>query len=100
MPTWIHALLTILAAYAGFGFISHIGKVKFQNIFEKFLYILILLHLSSTAILHLYSIIFNSNDWIKIFPFWYSFMAIEYFAIFDLLQFQVELKIKTIKLCD
>jgi len=94
MPTWIHALLTILAAYAGFGFISHIGKVKFQNIFEKFLYILILLHLSSTAILHLYSIIFNSNDWIKIFPFWYSFMAIGYFAIFAYYSFRLNSKLK------
>jgi len=96
MPTWIHALLTILAAYAGFGFISHIGKVKFQNIFEKFLYILILLHLSSTAILHLYSI---ATTGLK-FAILVQFHGHRIFCNFCLLQFQVELKIKTIKLCD
>jgi len=93
MPILIHTVLVVLAGYAGLGYILHFKKVDFANFLDKFIYILILLHLSTTAIMHLYSIIFKTNKWITVFPFWYSYLAIGYFALFAFYSFKLKSRI-------
>ena len=82
MPAVAHGVVTILAGYAGIGFILFIKKVDFKNLPDKIIYGLILFHLSTSALIHAYSIIWDTNDWLTFFTPSYSYFAIIYFASF------------------
>ena len=94
MPNEAHGILTILAGYAGLGFILSIKKVDFRNLADKIVYGLILFHLSTSALLHAYSIIWDTNDWLKLFSPSYSYFAVIYFASFAYYSLKLDRRLK------
>jgi len=94
MPDVAHGVVTILAGYASIGFILNIKKVDFKNLADKIVYGLILFHLSTSALLHAYSIIWDTNDWLKVFDPSYSYFAVIYFALFAYYSFKLDKRLK------
>ena len=94
IPNEAHEIVTILAGYAGLGFILSIKKVDFKNLADKIIYGLILFHLSTSALLHAYSVIWDTNDWLKIFGPSYGYFAISYFALFGYYSFRLDRRLK------
>ena len=94
MPNFVHYVIILFAGYGGIGFIVYSRKVKFKNIPDKIVFGLIIFHLNISAILHIYSIIANSNEWIGAFPEWYPYLAIVYFASFAYYSFRLNFRLK------
>ena len=82
MPDIAHWLVTLLAGYAGIGFIVNIKKTPFKGLGDKVIYGLVLFHLMSSALVHAYSIIWHTNDWLSAFSYSYSYFALVYFVLF------------------
>jgi len=94
MPNEAHGIVTILSGYAGLGFILNIREIDFKNSTDKILYGLIFFHLSMSALLHAYSIIWNTNEWLQIFGPSYSFFAVIYFASFAYYSLRLDRRLK------
>ncbi len=94
MPNFIHYVIILFAGYSGIGFIVYRRKVRFKNILDKIVFGLIIFHLIVSVILHIYSIIANSNEWIRAFPAWYPNLAIVYFAAFAYYSFRLNFRLK------
>ena len=92
MPNVVHAVILIAAGYSGIGFLIYFRRAVLPSMVQRIIYLLILLHLSASAILHLYSIVLKSNQWITVFPGWYPYVAVVYFAIFS--RFCLKLKVE------
>lgn len=93
MLQWMHAIVGILAGYSGIGFIYYIRKVPLKNMTDRIVYNLIIFHLNISAILHAYSIITNSNNWIQVFPDWWSYAALFYFGAFGYYSFRLHFRL-------
>ena len=59
---------------------------------QRTIYVLILLHLCGSAVMHLYSIVFQTNRWITVFPDWYLYPAVVYFAVFGYFCLKLEVE--------
>ena len=93
MPVEAHGIVTILAGYAAIGFILFIKKVDFKNLVDKIIYGLILFHLSTSSLIHAYSIIWDTNLWLTFFAESYSYFAVIYFALFGYYSFKLDKKL-------
>ena len=78
-PFWVHWVIVLLGGYASLGFIFHVFKIEFQSIVDKILYGLVILHFSSSFIMHAYSIVVQNNNWMSVFSIEYSYFALFYF---------------------
>ena len=78
----MHVAIILAAGYSGIGFVVYFNKGIFSGARTKVIYLLIIFHLLLSAILHAFSIISGSNQWITIFPDWYPYLAVVYFAVF------------------
>ncbi len=96
MPNVAHWLVTILAGYAGLGFIVYRKQMRFRKQIEKIVYWLILFHLISSAIMHAYSIIWNTNEWLTVFSYSYSYFAVVYFVIFGYYSFKWDKRLRNV----
>ena len=94
MPKLVHYVIILFAGYGGIGFIVYGRNVRFKNILDKMVFGLIIFHLNVSVILHIYSIIANSNEWIRAFPVWYPNLAIVYFAAFAYYSFRLNNRLK------
>jgi len=94
MPIVVHGIVAILAGYAGLGFTINVKKVNFKNLADKIIYGLILFHLCTSALIHLYSIIWDTNEWLKFFGPSYSYFAAIYFASFGYYSFKLDRSLK------
>ena len=90
MPTIAHGTVMVLAGYAALGFILNRKKMVFKNLADKFIYGLILFHLTMSALVHAYSIIFSTNEWLNVFNPSYNYLAIIYFASFAYYSFKLD----------
>lgn len=90
MPVVAHGIVTILAGYAGIGFIMFIKKIDFKNVPDKIIYGLVLFHLCTSALIHAYSIIWDTNEWFALFAPSYSYFAAIYFASFGYYSFKLD----------
>ncbi len=96
MPNVVHWAVTVLAGYSGWGFIVNLKRVPFVNFVDKVLYWLVLIHLLSSALIHAYSIIRNTNDWLTLFGYTYSYFAVAYFFIFGYYSFLLDKRLRKI----
>jgi len=94
MPTEAHWVVTILAGYAGLGFVLNIRNVEFISMADKIIYGLIIFHLGTSVIMHVYSIIGETNEWLNIFPSLYSYFALLYFASFGYYSYRLDRRLK------
>ena len=92
MPNVAHFVILIAAGYSGIGFLIYFRRAVLPSMAQRIVYVLILLHLSASAILHLYSIVLESNQWMTVFPGWYPYLAVVYFGIFS--RFCLKLKVE------
>jgi len=95
MPDVIHVVILVLAGYSGMGFVLYFRKVPFKSIGDKTLYSLIAFHLCLSAILHLYSLIYNTNEWITVFPAWYPYFGLLYFVVFAVYSLRLKKRINS-----
>jgi len=79
IPFEVDWLIIIIGGYAGLGLIIYAKRIPFKNIWDKIIYGLLIFHLDGSVILHTYILVTGSHDILKIFPYWYSFIAIGYF---------------------
>ena len=79
IPFEVDWLIIIIGGYAGLGLIIYANRIPFKNIWDKIIYGLLIFHLDGSVILHIYILVTGSHDILKIFPYWYSFIAIGYF---------------------
>ena len=84
MPSWIHWVIVLVGGYVVTGFVLFAHKIEFRSIIDKVLYGLVICHLGASVVLHLYSIIMRSNDWLGVFPMEFSYFALLYFIGFGL----------------
>ena len=82
MPTGVHVVLIVLAGYAVTGLLYFRERLSLKNGWEKLFYALLVVHLGLSVLMHVYSVVTDSNTWITFFPSWYSLLAIGYFAVF------------------
>lgn len=82
MPEAVHLVILIAAGYSGIGFLVYARRAVLHGTAHRVIYVLILLHLNGSAVLHLYSIALETNQWISVFPAWYPYLAIVYFGVF------------------
>lgn len=79
-PFIIHWVVVLFGGYATAGFVWYIRQIDFQGFMDKLLYGLVIFHLGGSVVLHAYSLITRSNDWMGFFSMGYSYFAILYFV--------------------
>ena len=79
MPNAVHWVVVVIGGYAGVGLIVFANRVPFENLWDKVGYGLLIFHLDGSVVFHAYILIAGSNDVLRIFPYWYSFLAVAYF---------------------
>lgn len=84
MPCELDWVVLVLGGYACAGFIRFAREVRFAGPGDKLLYGLVILHLGGSVVMHAYSLIARNHDWARVFPRWYSGLAIVYFVILGL----------------
>jgi|GEM_PF-1289153 len=94
MPNAVHWIVLLLAGYAGLGFLINFKIIPFVNLLDKMLYLLVMIHLLSSALIHLYSILFQTNNWLKVFDYSYSYFAVVYFALFGYYSFRLHHRLR------
>ena len=82
MPSIAHVMVTFMAGYAALGFVVFAKQVVFRNRYDKIMYGLVTVHLAISALMHAYSMVFDTNNWLEVFPYAYSFVAAAYFIAF------------------
>ncbi len=75
-PVSIHALLVVLPAYVAFGCIVYARQIELTGAHQKVILALIIALLLTTVVMHFYSIVAQTNEWLGIFPMWYSILAV------------------------
>lgn len=82
MPDSIHAFLVLLPAYAAIGCVIYARKIDLTALWQKIVFALATGLLTVTAVMHLYSILAGDNEWLGIFPIWYSVVAVIVYGSF------------------
>ena len=80
MPYQVDWVVVLLGAYAGMGFLVFVKTISFKSIWDRLAYALLIFHLLGSVALHMYILIANDRAIIGIFPYWYSYIAVAYFA--------------------
>ena len=80
MPVQVDWVVVLLGGYAGMGFLVFVNTISFKSNWDRFAYGLLLFHLLGSVALHMYILISNDRAIIGIFPYWYSYIAVAYFA--------------------
>ncbi len=76
MPVSLHAFLVVLPAYTAFGCIVYARQIDLAGVHRKVILALIIALLLITVVMHVYSIVAQTNEWLGIFPMWYSILAV------------------------
>ncbi len=76
MPVSLHAFLVVLPAYTAFGCIVYARQIDLAGVPRKVILALIIALLLITVVMHVYSIVAHTNEWLGIFPMWYSILAV------------------------
>ncbi len=79
IPVEVDWVVVTLGGYGGLGLIIFAQRIPFKNVWDKIAYGLLIFHLDGSVILHTYILWVGSHDVLRIFPYWYSWIAIGYF---------------------
>lgn len=80
MPVQVDWFVVLFAGYAGIGFIVFVKTIRFKSKWDRLVYGLLVIHLLGSVLFHMYILVANDRAIIGIFPYWYSYMAVAYFA--------------------
>jgi len=80
MPVQVDWVVVLLGGYAGLGFLVFVKTISFKSNWDRLAYALLTFHLLGSVLLHMYILIANDREIIGIFPYWYSYIAVVYFA--------------------
>lgn len=84
LPWEVDWVVVVIGGYGGLGLILYAHKVPFKNIWDKIIYGILVFHLDGSVIVHAYMLYKGSHNVLRIFPYWYSFIAIGYFVALGL----------------
>jgi hypothetical protein len=84
MPYPLDWVVVVVGGYACAGFILFARAVRFDGLWERILYGLVILHLGISVVMHAYSLIVRNHDWTTVFPLGYSYFAVFYFVVLGL----------------
>ena len=84
IPWEVDWVIVVIGGYAGLGLILYAHQVPFKNIWDKITYGILIFHLDGSVIVHAYILFKGSHNVLRIFPYWYSFIAIGYFVALGL----------------
>ena len=62
------------------GFLVFVNTISFKSKWDRLTYALLVFHLLGSVLLHVYILIANDHGILSIFPYWYSYIAVAYFA--------------------
>jgi len=79
MPYEADWLVVIIGGYGGLGLIVYAHKIKFQGLWDKIIYGLLIFHLDGSVLFHAYILWIGSHEVLNIFSYGYSFFAVGYF---------------------
>ena len=80
MPnTVVDWVVVVIGGYAGVGLIVFANRVPFEHLWDKVGYGLLIFHLDGSVVFHVYLLFAGSHDAMRVFPYWYSFLAVGYF---------------------
>ena len=82
IPFLIDWVVTVGAAYGAVGFVLFASEVDYRGTWQKVVHVLIASHLLVSAGLHLWIILEESHEVLKVFPLDYSYAAVLFFAAF------------------
>ena len=80
LPFEVDWVIVLIGGYGGLGLIIFANKVPFKNTWDKIVYGLLIFHLDGSVIVHTYILYIGNHDSLSIFPYWYSIIAVAYFA--------------------
>ncbi len=80
MPNSVDWVVVFIGGYAGVGLIVFANRVPFENLWDKVGYGLLIFHLDGSVVFHVYLLFAGSHDALRVFPYWYSFLAVGYFV--------------------
>lgn len=80
MPVQVDWFVVLFAGYAGMGFLVFVKEIFFKSKWDRLAYALLVFHLLGSVLFHMYILIANDRTIIGIFPYWYSYIAVAYFA--------------------
>lgn len=83
MPFVIDWLIVILGTIGVISLTTQTRYIDYRGRWEKPLHFLIMTHLGISVILHLWTIYVQNHDVYAVFPLWYSYFALFYFALFS-----------------
>jgi len=79
IPFEVDWVVVLVGGYAGLGLLIFASDIPFKSVWDKVAYGLLVFHLDGSVILHTYMLITGNHHAIRIFPYWYSFIALGYF---------------------
>ena len=81
MPDELDWVVIVVGGYACAGFLRFAREVRFKGPGDKLLYLLVIVHLGVSVVLHAYSLIVGHHEWATVFPRGYSYFAVFYFVV-------------------
>ncbi len=89
IPWEVDWVIVILGSYGGLGLILFSHKVPFRNIWDKMAYGVLIFHLVGSVVVHAYILIKENHEVLRVFPNWYSFLAVGYFVALGVYVFNI-----------
>ena len=93
IPVEVDWVVVIVGGYAGLGLIVFAKRIPFENIWDKLAYGVLVFHLDGSVLLHAYMLSCGSHNALRIFPYWYSFVAAVYFLLLGIYVLRLNLRI-------
>ncbi len=82
MPFIIDWVIVFLGSIGILALTFNTSKIAFRGLWEKPVHFMIIIHLSASVVLHLWTILVQSHDFYTVFPIEYSYFALHYFLGF------------------
>ena len=79
IPFEVDWVVVLIGGYAGLGLLIFASDIPFKSVWDKVAYGLLVFHLDGSVILHTYMLIAGDHHALRVFPYWYSFVALGYF---------------------
>ena len=92
MPFFVDWLLVVLGPIGVVGLLALVDEISYRGPWERVTHWLILLHLSTSVVVHIWILALHSHEVLKVFPYGYSYFAAAYFAFFGWRSWTLRLK--------
>ncbi len=92
IPFFIDWLLVLLGPIGVAGLIVSAPRIEYRGVWERLVHWLIVVHLGSTVLVHVWVLAVHSHRILAVFALGYSYLAVVYFAFFAWRSWTVQLR--------